>query len=194
VYEAWTDPDKLAAWFCRAKSTFDKEIQMKNVIGMLAVGVLAMGSFAIQARAQEKQSGGFEKMKTLVGEWSATPSSGKTFTTTIRAVSNGTALEETFQNEKDNQMVTLYSPDGNRLALTHYCSMGNQPHMETPAITDPAGEFAFSYTGGTNMTASDPHMHSMVLKIEDADHFTESWTMHMDGKEQVETFHFVRKK
>jgi hypothetical protein len=47
----------------------------------------------------------------------------------------------------------------------------------------------------TNLaSADDMHMHQMTLKIEDADHFTETWTMHMNGKEQALTFHFTRKK
>jgi hypothetical protein len=37
-------------------------------------------------------------------------------------------------------------------------------------------------------------MHRRTRKVEDADHFTESWIMHMNGKEQTPTFHFTRKK
>ena len=92
-------------------------------------------------------------------------------------------------------MVTLYTADGNRVALTHYCSIGNQPHMETPAVGADANEFAFGFVSVTNLASSDDmHMHEMTLKIEDADHFSEKWTMHMNGREQVETFHFSRKK
>ena len=92
-------------------------------------------------------------------------------------------------------MVTLYTADGERVALTHYCSIGNQPHMETPAVSSGANGFPFAFVSATNMAnADDMHMHQMTLKIEDADHFTESWTMHMNGKEQTMTFHFTRKK
>ena len=85
--------------------------------------------------------------------------------------------------------------DGERVALTHYCSIGNQPHMETPAVSPSANEFAFGFVSATNLAnADDIHMHQMTLKIEDADHFSEVWTMHMNGKEQTTTFHFTRKK
>jgi hypothetical protein len=105
-------------------------------------------------------------------------------------------LEETFDDgEKHNQMVTLYTADGDRVALTHFCSVGNQPRMETPVVTHDSSEFAFAFTGATNLASTDDmHMHQMTLKIDDSDHFSETWTMHANGKEQTETFHFTRKK
>jgi hypothetical protein len=168
---------------------------MKRATNMLAMAVLAVGMFAIPAESQTTAMNGFDRLKALTGEWTATASDGKPFTTTLRLVSNNTALEETFQNSQDNQMVTLYTADGNRVALTHYCSIGNQPHMETPAVSPDANEFAFAFVSATNLATSDNmHMHQMTLKIEDGDHFSETWTMRMNGKDQMETFHFTRKK
>src|SRR6202050_188088 len=90
---------------------------MKKAISMFAVAALAAGVFAAQAGSQAKPAGGVGRLTTLVGEWNATPEGGKTFISTIRFVSNGTALEETFDDgEKHNQMVTLYTADGDRLA------------------------------------------------------------------------------
>jgi len=168
---------------------------MKKIMGVFAVAALALGIFAMQARSQATAARGFDRLKTLVGVWGATPGDGKTFTSTIRLVSNGTALEEAFDAEEHVQMVTLYTADGDRVALTHFCSMGNQPRMETPAVTHDSNEFAFAFTGATNLASlDDMHMHQMTLKIEDSDHFSETWTMHANGKEQTETFHFTRKK
>jgi hypothetical protein len=134
-------------------------------------------------------------LKTLVGEWDGTDPAGKRVEDTIRLVSNNTALEETFQSDKDSQMVTMYTPDGNRLALTHYCSHGNQPHLETPSVTASSSEFAFAFTGAANLASyDDMHMHGMTLKIDDNDHFSEIWTLMANGKEQTETFHLTRKK
>jgi hypothetical protein len=92
-------------------------------------------------------------------------------------------------------MITLYTPDGNKVALTHYCSMGNQPRMETSAVEAGAKQFDFAYMGATNLASeSDAHMHHAVLQITDNDHFSETWTMLANGKEISETFRFVRKK
>ena len=113
----------------------------------------------------------------------------------VAVVSNGTALEETFQSENDNQMVTMYTPDGSRVALTHYCSKGNQPKMETPAETATTDEFAFGFTGAANLASpEDAHLHRLVLQIVDAEHFTETWTIHEKGRDTKKTFHFTRKK
>jgi hypothetical protein len=40
----------------------------------------------------------------------------------------------------------------------------------------------------------DMHMHGMTLKLEDNDHFSETWTLMASGKQQTETFHLTRKK
>jgi hypothetical protein len=130
-----------------------------------------------------------------VGTWEAAAPQGGTMTNTIRLVSNGTALEETFQSAEDNQMVTLYTADGNRLAMTHYCSAGNQPRMETFAVTGDQNEFDFSFTGITNLTSPNAgHMRHLVIQIADQDHFTEHWTWRENGKDRITTIHFRRTK
>jgi hypothetical protein len=150
---------------------------------------------AVNLYPQTKSPGGFDRLKTLVGNWEAAGDDGKPFTSSFRLVSNDTALEETFQNSKDNQMVTLYTPDGSRVALTHYCSAGNQPRMESPAVTATSDEFVFAFTGATNLASpEDMHMHRMVLQIDDADHFSETWTMRAKGQDIKQTFSFTRKK
>jgi hypothetical protein len=158
------------------------------------VGAIAFAVFAIRAGSQTKPASGFDNLKTLVGTWESKSPEGETFTSTIRLVSNGTALEETFQNTKDNQMVTLYSPDGDRVAVTHYCSAGNQPRMETKSMTGDQKEFDFTFSGITNLpTPASGHMHHLAIKITDSDHFSEQWTWRENDKDRVESFQFTRK-
>jgi hypothetical protein len=167
---------------------------MKNRAAALAMSSFLL-FFTVNAHSQNKTADGFDRLKTLVGEWGAAGEDGKPFTSSFRLVSNGTALEETFQTDKDNQMVTLYVPDGNRVALTHYCSMGNQPRMESPVVTATSDEFVFAFTGATNLASPEVmHMHRMVLQIDNPDHFSETWTMRAKGKDTKDTFNFVRKK
>ena len=133
--------------------------------------------------------------ESLVGTWEAAGQQGKTLTNTIRLVSNGTALEETSQGEEHDQMVTLYTADGNRLAMTHYCAAGNQPRMESPAVTGDQKEFDFSLTGITNLANPNAgHMRHLLIQIADQDHFTEKWTWRENGKDRTHTIHFTRKK
>ncbi|HEY0702572.1 MAG TPA: hypothetical protein VGD60_07380 [Candidatus Acidoferrales bacterium] len=164
----------------------------------IAAAAILLALLAVPAQSQAPATSpesGFDRLKSLVGEWESTDENGKAFTSTFRLVSNNTALEEIFQTAQDNQMVTLYAPDGNRLALTHYCSAGNQPRMETPALTAGSDEFVFSFTGATNLATPDAsHMHRLVLQIDDADHFSETWTFREKKGDTKRTFNFVRKK
>jgi hypothetical protein len=167
---------------------------MKIPVAILAIA-LAFAAVPAKAQAPAKYSEGFDRLATLVGEWEALDENGKPMTSIFRMVSNHTALEETFQTAQDDQMVTLYSPDGSRVALTHYCSAGNQPRMESQAITGPTDEFVFSFTGATNLaSADDSHMHRLVLQIDDPNHFSETWTFRAKGKDTKRTFNFARKK
>jgi hypothetical protein len=168
---------------------------MRKMIVISAAAIVALGAIASRVGSQPAPANAFDRLKTLVGEWHGTDPTGKQVEDTIRLVSNNTALEETFQSDKDNQMVTMYTPEGNRLALTHYCSKGNQPHLQTPAVTASSNEFAFAFTGAANLASNDDmHMHGMTLKIEDNDHFSETWTLMAKGKGRTETFHLTRKK
>lgn len=167
---------------------------MKKTALILAVAAVAVGLCVLRTESQAKATS-IDRLKPLAGDWTASSPTGEPFTNKIRIVSNGTAVEEMLQSTGHDQMVTMYTPDGNKVALTHYCSMGNQPHMETPAVTQEEAIFDFSFSGATNLTdAKEPHMHHLVLRIADNDHFTETWTMQANGKEQSETFQFTRKK
>jgi hypothetical protein len=168
---------------------------MRKGIYLLVTGVIAMGWFAGRAGSQAQPASGFDRLKTLVGTWEATGPQGRPLTNTIRVVSNGTALEESFQSVEADQMVTLYTPDGSRLAMTHYCAAGNQPRMETPAVTGDQKEFDFSLTGITNLANPNAgHMRHLVIQIADQDHFTEKWTWREKGKDETHTIHFKRTK
>jgi hypothetical protein len=165
------------------------------MIVISAAAIVALGAIASRVGSQPAPANAFDRLKTLVGEWHGTDPRGKQVEDTIRLVSNNTALEETFQSDKDNQMVTMYTPEGNRLALTHYCSKGNQPHLQTPAVTASSNEFAFAFSSAANLASNDDvHMHGMTLKIEGNDHFSETWTLMANGKERTETIHLTRKK
>ena len=168
---------------------------MRKAIYLLALGAIAIGWLGSRARAQVKPASGFDRLKTLVGRWEAAAPKGGTLTNTIRLVSNGTALEETSQGEEHDQMVTLYTADGNRLAMTHYCAAGNQPRMETSAVAGDQKEFDFSFTGITNLVnPNSGHMHHLQIQITDQDHFTELWTWRENGKDRITTIHFRRTK
>jgi hypothetical protein len=156
--------------------------------------ILFLATFFARA-GQIENSTSLDGLKSLVGDWTATDAGGKLFTASFRLISNGTALEETVNSSHDTQMVSIYSADGARVAMTHFCSMGNQPRLETPSERPNPNEFVFSFTGATNLASpNDQHLHSMVITMEGPDHFTEAWTIRVNGKDSVQKFHYTRKK
>ncbi len=163
-------------------------------LGLMFLCSLVLLFSARPLAAQKNANPGYEKLKTLVGEWEGKTGDGKTIQVSYRLVSGGTALLETLQPPDEAEMVTLYAPDGVRVAVTHYCNAGNQPRMRTAAIAAPPSKLDFSFAGGTNLAASSAgHMRGLVVAFDDSDHFTQTWTWREKGKDKVETFRFARK-
>ena len=65
--------------------------------------------------------------------------------------------------------------------------------MRAEALT---GEtVAFSFVDATNLAGPKvEHMRKLVVKFQDADHFTQEWTHRKDGKEETGVFRYARKK
>src|SRR5262245_17503088 len=85
---------------------------------------------------------GFESMKSLAGEWSGKTGNGAPVKINFQLVSGGTAVMETMHTEQED-MVTMYYPDGSDLMMTHYCMANNQPRMRASG-TD-ASKISFAY-------------------------------------------------
>ncbi len=105
----------------------------------------------------------FSLLKELAGEWRGRVMDGEQgpeVTVLYRVTANGSAVLETLFPGTSHEMLTVYFMDGEKLALTHYCAMGNQPRM----VLDPGStgrQLVFIFTGGSNLDpAQDIHMHS----------------------------------
>jgi hypothetical protein len=168
---------------------------MKNAAG-LSLLILTLGLAPGTVRAHTDANPGFEKLKTLVGEWEGQDAQGNPVRVSYRMVSAGTALQETLRPGGESEMVTLYTMDGDEVALTHYCSANNQPRMRTMPNTGDPNELAFSFVGATNLANPGVgHMHRLVVSFQDEDHFTQEWTWRERGQaDKVEIFRFTRKK
>jgi len=91
-------------------------------------------------------------------------------------------------------MISMFNLDGDRVLLTHYCAVGNQPRMVASASPD-GKTFTFDFVDATNLPTPDAaHMIRMVLAMPDANHHTEEWTFSDHGKEHTEVFDLRRKK
>ena len=172
--------------------------------GKLGLATLALAAawLAAPAAAQQpapdhhamKPSKGFSQLTPLVGEWEGQTPDGKPVRASYRIVSGGTALLEDLRMGGEPEMVTVYHPDGDRVAVTHFCTSGNQPQMETAPITGDAKQFSFEFVRATNLASpSDGHMHHLTVTLVDKDHFTEEWTWQEGGAGHAALFHFTRK-
>ena len=170
----------------------------RRSLATFGVALAAAAVLAMEAHSPAATNAGFEKMKSLVGEWNGTVNEGGRslpVTASYRLVSNGTALEETLKTPEETDMITMYVADGDRLAMTHYCSEGNQPRMRAAVPAGGVDKLEFRYVDATNLPAADAsHMHALVVTFKDADHFTQAWTHRAGGKDQTGVFEFSRKK
>ena len=79
-------------------------------------------------------------------------------------------------------MVTVIHQDGDDLALTHYCALGNQPHMKTKRKTD-GDKIAFKFASASNLKSEkEMHMHDVTYTFVDKDTLKAEWTHYDDGK------------
>jgi hypothetical protein len=115
-------------------------------------------------------SAAFERMKTLVGKWSAeSPMMGK-MNTEFRLIAGDSVIEERFAAGTPMEMLSTYHDVNGKLAMTHYCMLRNQPRMKLVKSTADSLVFDLAPTPGLN-PAKDKHMHGATYTFIDADHF-----------------------
>lgn len=142
-----------------------------------------------------RTSPAFDQLKSLAGEWENKHSSGAVTKLTYKVVSNGSVLMEHMMPSTESEMITMYSLDGDRIVVTHYCSAGNQPTMQTAPLTSANGKYDFSFVRASGMNSPDDgHMAALSLSITDKDHITQVWTYQDHGKSMSDTFTFTRVK
>jgi hypothetical protein len=149
-------------------------------------------------RAVAQTSPRLEKFKQLAGEWVGKETSGKEVQEVrviYKVTSAGSAVVETLLPGGEHEMVTVIHADGDDLALTHYCALGNQPHMKTKGKTD-GDKIAFQFASASNLKSEkDMHMHDVTYTFVDPDTLKTEWTHYNEGKPAgTVTFEFKRKK
>jgi len=137
----------------------------------------------------------FKKLQTLAGKWEGKDAHGMAAKTSFEVLASSTAVIERLDASGMEEMVTLYSLDRDGVALVHYCPTNNQPRMRVVPSSDDVKELSFDYQGAGNLKSPETgHQHHLVLKFEDADHITETWTWREGDKDTPMVFHFTRKK
>ena len=166
---------------------------MKKLLALsLLAAVVAFAAFAAQQRPAAPTTPTFEKMKSLTGEWKATiPGMGEVHSV-YSIKSGGSSLIEEMTEPDGTSMVTVYYPLNGGVALTHYCSTHNQPHMfgkiDGNAVT-------FNATSVDNLASpADGHMSAVTFTFKDNDHFSAAWKYEANGKGEAHPFDYTRVK
>ncbi len=102
----------------------------------IAVVCLLIVLSATTVIAQSDAQKSFDQLKSLTGSWEGKNSMGEPVQVSYRLTAGGSALVSEIDGHGE-QMISMIHLDGaNRLLLTHYCAVGNQPRMQASASPD----------------------------------------------------------
>ena len=139
-------------------------------------------------------SAAFKKLQSLAGEWEGKDEQGNPVKTSFKLIVSSTAVMETLTASGMDEMVTLYSIDGDSIALLHYCPTNNQPRMRATPPQGDIKELVFTFQGAGNLPNLETgHEHKLVIEFQDKDHIIERWTWRARGKDMDMAYHFTRK-
>jgi len=173
---------------------------LRFTLSMLSVVLLSLSTVAFAQSAATPApfdaQKSFDQLKTLAGSWEATlktdpptpEADGKHAQVTLRVTSMGNAMvhEMSIEGRQDDP-ITMFYLDNDRLTLTHYCDAGNRPRMVAKASPDgKTVEFDFVDVAGSTQYG---HMHHAVFTMIDANHHIEDWTFMVPGDKHVQA-HF----
>ena len=149
--------------------------------------------FTTAVFAQSDAQKSFDQLKSLTGSWEGKNSMGQSVQVSYRMTAGGSALMSEIVGHGET-MISMINFDGpNRLLLTHYCAVGNQPRMQASASPD-GKTITFNFLDATNLdNPQSGHMDHVVIALLGPDHHTEEWNFIDHGKEIKEFFDLTRK-
>lgn len=159
------------------------------VITLTLLAVIAAGSLTTfagegQMGAPVTHSKDFDRMKGLVGVWEGRVDMGHgmdQLKVAYELTSAGNAIVERFAAGKPHEMVTVYYDYNGMLAMTHYCSLGNQPHMELRNPGETTLKFVLSEKAPGLASMTEMHMHALAIAFDGTDSIMQTWTLYDKG-------------
>lgn len=149
---------------------------------------------AVPLLAASHSAAAFKKLLSLAGDWEGKDEHGMVVKINFKSVAANTAVLETLAASGMEEMVSLYSVDKDSIALAHFCPTNNQPRMLATPGSDDIAELSFEFQGAGNLKwPSEGHQHHLVIRFEDANHITETWTWRKNDKDTLMVFHLARK-
>ena len=157
---------------------------MKSLLIGLGVALLTLPTINSAAVPPGEADGPamFEKLKSLVGEWSAPLPKNEVMTDVFRLIGSGSAiLHEEWKGGEQLTTTVFYVVDS-QLRADHYCDLGNQLRYTARNSADP-NVVALVLQDGSNLDTHPRHFHSTVWRLIDASHHTQDWEL-MGGNGQ----------
>ena len=159
---------------------------MNKIMMAVMIAILASAPALASSSAQKT----FDQIKALAGTWEGKDTDGKPVKVVFRVTANGSAVMSEILGDED--MITMFNMDGERVLMTHYCAAGNQPRMLANASPD-GKNINFEFLDATNLEGPHAgHMHHVIFGMADADHHTEEWIFKQGNKTIRETFDLKR--
>ena len=165
----------------------------KCSLGIAFLLLMAISTVSLFAAAHSAAA--FKKLQSLAGDWDGKDEKGKPVRTNFKPIVSNTALLETLSPSGMEDMVTVYSLDGDGIALVHFCPTNNQPRMRVVPTNDDPKELAFDFQSAGNLASpTTGHQHHLLIRFDDDNHITETWTWRQDTMDMPMVFHLTRKK
>lgn len=121
----------------------------------------------------------FERLKSLEGKWRIAEPERST-KVQFEVIANGSALVERWDMSPTRSSMTVYSLDGDRLLVTHYCPQGNAPRLAYKEIRG-NGVYHFQFQDGLNLQKDGAHQHAFWMRFDSENQFTRSETYIKNG-------------
>jgi hypothetical protein len=171
-------------------NNFSGETKMKAfAIAVCIVTLLLTTAVFAQSDAQKS----FNQLKSLTGSWEGKNSQGEPVQVSYRMTAGGSALMSEINGHGEDMISMIHFDGANRLLLTHYCAVGNQPRMLATASPD-GKSVTFKFLDATNLDSPQSgHMDHVVIAMLDPNHHIEEWNFTDHGKEMKEVFDLTRK-
>lgn len=138
-----------------------------------------------------KTSEDLNRMKELVGTWKGVSSDDEKSEIVVdyKLSSGGTVVVETISPGTTHEMTTVYYDEGGKLAMAHYCMLGNHPILHLIKSSDSELDF----DAGKGTLEDQMHMHTLDITFSGKNEMTQRWVALEKGKEShVTTFKLKR--
>lgn len=137
-----------------------------------------------------------DRFKALEGDWSGKFADGNEINITYTTISGGNAVMETFRMPDGTDMRSIYHMNGKKLMMTHYCESGNQPRLQSGALSE-SKDATLNFLDITNLNAEpkmSSYLYRVVFHFGDSDQLRQDITWMIQGKESTNKLTLVRKK